>query len=403
MNKILVILLALVVQAAFAQVVWDGTADTTWFTNKKSAKEFTITTAKQLAGLAKLVNGGAGNGTYDMQGKTINLGATIMLNDTTNWIYWAFNSPAKTWLPIGSKNRPFKGIFDGKGHKGTFDGEGNKVVGAYTKSVSDYQGLFGYVGSGGAIKNLVVYASHIGGRNYVGGLVGNNLGGEISFSYFGGIVAGIEYVGGFVGKNGGKIARSYSNGGFAGNKFVGGFVGYNSDDDGNMIEHCYSIGTVMGERSAVGGFSGVNRGIIGYSYSTSSVNGDSIVGGFVGENSGTIGNSYSSGMVVGKRAVGGLVGYNDGDGGIISSYSIGIVPKKENSIGGLVGNNEGKIEHSYYNKQTSTQNDNGKGIGKTTEQLKQKETFAGWDFKKVWDMKSETNDGYPSLVDFLER
>jgi len=68
-------LLALTPALLFAEpIVWDGTADTTWYTNNKSATEYTINTAEKLAGLAKLVNGGGSNGTYDMSGKTIKLG-----------------------------------------------------------------------------------------------------------------------------------------------------------------------------------------------------------------------------------------------------------------------------------------------------------------------------------------
>jgi hypothetical protein len=58
--------------------IWNGKADTKWY--KKSETEFTITTPEQLAGLAKLVNGG-----NDFYGKTVNLGADIMLNDTAGW------------------------------------------------------------------------------------------------------------------------------------------------------------------------------------------------------------------------------------------------------------------------------------------------------------------------------
>jgi hypothetical protein len=346
------------------------------------------------------VNGGAGNGTYDMKGKTIKLGASIMLNDTTDWVSWGKGRKtlAKAWQPIGSEDKPFKGTFDGKGHKGTWDGEGNIVLGAYVNSKNDFQGLFGNVGSGGTIKNLVVSASYIEGKEHVGGLMGSNLDGKISFSYFGGIVTGIKYVGGFAGSNGGEITSSYSDGAVAGNGIIGGFVGFN-DIDGT-IEHSFSIGTVIGVGSIIGGFMGMNKGIINNSYSTSNVTGDDIVGGFIGGNSGTILNNYSTGDVTGKDIVGGLAGYNDSDGGIISGYSVGLVIGKVSSnTGGLIGDNDGRVSLSYYDKQTSKQSDSGKGEGKTTAQMKQKATFAGWDFKKVWDIKSEANDGYPSLRD----
>lgn len=35
---------------------WDGTVDTSWYDNHENDSEYHITTAKQLAGIAKLVN-----------------------------------------------------------------------------------------------------------------------------------------------------------------------------------------------------------------------------------------------------------------------------------------------------------------------------------------------------------
>jgi hypothetical protein len=336
-----------------------------------------------------------------MQGKTIKLGASIMLNDTANWQNWekVRKTLVKNWLPIGSDNKPFKG---------TFDGGGNTIVGVYVNSKKDSQGLFGTVDSSGVIKKLVVSASYIEGERYVGGLVGNNWEGEISFSSFSGIVVGKEsFVGGFAGHNGGKIIGSYfdgtvtaGDGDVVRSGTVGGFVG--SNEDIGVISNCFSIGKVIGLGIVVGGFIGRNSGVIDYSYSTSDVTGEGMVGGFAGSNSNTIVNSYSTGNVMGKSFVGGLVGDNIEKGKVSSSYSIGMVTGKENGkVGGLVGVNEGKVDRSYYDMQTSKQSDSGKGDGKTTAQMKQKATFVGWDFKKVWDIKSTVNDGYPHLLNLL--
>ncbi|MDR0515657.1 MAG: hypothetical protein LBH25_01270, partial [Fibromonadaceae bacterium] len=75
--------------------IWNGKADTKWY--RDSETEFTITTPEQLAGLAKLVNGG-----NDFNGKTVKLGANIMLNDTTDWQNWASKPPKNKWKPIGT-------------------------------------------------------------------------------------------------------------------------------------------------------------------------------------------------------------------------------------------------------------------------------------------------------------
>lgn len=73
---------------------WDGTtAETNWYdTNSDS---YTISTAAQLAGLAKLVNEGK-----TFSGKTITLGADIDLG-------------GKEWTPIGTVSNKFQGTFDG--------------------------------------------------------------------------------------------------------------------------------------------------------------------------------------------------------------------------------------------------------------------------------------------------
>ncbi len=62
---------------------WDGTIDTEWYTDHESGTPYTISTAAQLAGLAKLVNEGT-----DFSGKTITLGADIDLGSkewTPDW------------------------------------------------------------------------------------------------------------------------------------------------------------------------------------------------------------------------------------------------------------------------------------------------------------------------------
>lgn len=90
---------------------WDGTADTSWYTDHKTDTEYHITTAEQLAGLAKLVN--TENASVSFDGKTIYLDNDLDL-------------AGYEWISIGSevgtnkKNIPwyyrFNGTFDGRGH-----------------------------------------------------------------------------------------------------------------------------------------------------------------------------------------------------------------------------------------------------------------------------------------------
>ena len=64
---------------------WDGTADTSWYND--TSTEFTLKTAKELAGLASIVNEG-----NQLSGKTIILDSDIDLS-------------GRAWTPIGDAPR----------------------------------------------------------------------------------------------------------------------------------------------------------------------------------------------------------------------------------------------------------------------------------------------------------
>lgn len=76
----------------------NGSYDVSWY--KKSQTEFQISTAKELAGMAYLVN----NNYTSFEGKTVKLAADINLGE-------------KYWEPIGMGNTTFEGTFDGDGHR----------------------------------------------------------------------------------------------------------------------------------------------------------------------------------------------------------------------------------------------------------------------------------------------
>jgi hypothetical protein len=109
---------------------------------------------------------------------------------------------------------------------------------------------------------------------------------------------------------------------------------------------------------------------INYSYSLSTVSGESELGGLVGANQAPISSCYSAGKVTGATRVGGLVG---------QQWS-------GSSISG-----------SYYDTDASG-SDAGAGTGKSTAAMKQEATFSGWDFFDVWGLDSEINNGYPYLL-----
>jgi hypothetical protein len=250
----------------------------------------------------------------------------ILINDVNLAEYTGthFNRIGTDW------NSAFGGVFNGNDHKiwnFTWDSNG----------ISYYIGLFGYVNTGGQIKNLGLENVDVNTADgiSVGGLVGYN--------------------------DGGMIINCYSTGSVSGYAWVGGLVGISY----GPITNCYSKGSVSGERSyesVVGGLVGGNYGTIANCCSTCSISGIDIVGGLVGYNAdGTITDSYSEGSVDGNDVVGGLVGYhssgtitNCSSTGNVSGTTIG---SSGTMVGGLVGENYDTITNCY-----STGNINGTAI-----------------------------------------
>jgi hypothetical protein len=174
--------------------IWNGKIDAEWY--KSSEHELIIEKAEHFAAFTDMVKTGS-----NFSGQVIKLNANIVLNDTANWLDWASNPPDNAWTPIGTADSPFHGTFDGNGHI---------VSGVYVNnSGSDHQGLFGVVNGKATIKNLGVANSYVKGKNYVGGLVGNN-DGNVSNCYSISMVTGQNNVGVLIGWNSGKINNCYS-------------------------------------------------------------------------------------------------------------------------------------------------------------------------------------------------
>jgi len=348
-----------------------------WYSASQS--EFTVNTAKELIEFANLVNSG-----NNFEGKTVKLGASIKLNNIENWNDWATKPPANKWTPIGIGDNTFAG---------TFDGSGYEISGVYVK-YNLCAGLFCSSKTEGIIKNLGVTNSYIeGAEGFTGGLVGMN-GGTIinSHCYLCNVVGmatpatAMSTTGGLVGMNAGTIIDSYYHGSVV--------------EFGELSKGVGSVGGLVGVNFSGGSTSSTISGSYFFGMMLINVkNGGIFVGGLAGTNMNNINNSYSiigSLDGTGKIKAGGLVGINEK--GIISNcYSVSI--SKGGRAGGLVGEKEdskGKIIGSYFNKSVGF--DNGLGIGKTTEQMKQKKTFAGWDFNKIWGITDEINSGYPYLL-----
>ena len=242
---------------------WNGTdVDISWYVGHESDTEFSISTAAQLAGLAKLVNDG-----NNFSGKTIKLTADIDLNN-------------QVWTPIGTQGNPFKGVFDGGQHS-----VANLKLENTDDSGSAMIGLFGNINSG-TVSNLTVSGEvSEGGIACDGGITGNAASATIvncissvkiidtMGSYIGGIagnirgnttikncsytgeMSGVELTcaGGIVGQieDSGKVQNSYAVGTLAvpadgSDTFAGGIVGY-----GGTAQNCYYLCKVSNEDKSV--------------------------------------------------------------------------------------------------------------------------------------------------------
>lgn len=184
-----------------------------------------------------------------------------------------------------------------------------------------------------------------------------------------------DYVGlfGYVG-NGSNIHNlGLESANITGRDYVGGLIGRS---DYGSVNNCYVTGSVSGNYCE-GGLIGLNAGSISNCYVTNSVNGGSdsnYIGGLIGNNSGDVNYCYATGLVSGGSNVGGLVGFNDG-----------------------------AVDNSFWDIQTSGQTTSAGGTGKTTAEMKTLVTFtsAGWDFSNTdgdpADWKMLENITYPRL------
>ncbi len=179
---------------------------------------------------------------------------------------------------------------------------------------------------------------------------------------------------------------------------VGSLVGYIIGED-VVIEKCGATDIFIFGEDSIGGLVGHNQGVIKQSYAIGNINGKEAVGGLVGCNEtasagGIIENSYAQGHVSGNKDVGGLVGAMAGTAPYIkSSYAACGITATDN-IGGLVGSMAtGVVVASFYDTNISGQNDTGKGTLKTTTEMKDSNTFAGWD-TSIWNFPANS---YPTL------
>ena len=271
---------------------------------------YTVTSTEGLKNIAKLVN------------EEWKLGINITLTAD-------IDLKGIDWTPIGKD--------DNKAYTGTFDGNGKTITGLTVTGSDQYAGLFGYIGSGGTVKNVVLEGVQIESDNssgYAGGVAGDSWG-TIENCSVSGSVSGTTFAGGVVGsQRGGSITGCNSSATVKGVIFAGGIAG--ETNSGASLTGCYATRDVTVENdgtnnSHAGGVVGYNGGgTLTACYATGSVTGSGsgtiYVGGVTGSNNfGILTACYhAKGTVSGPGgATGGVAGRNFKDfmfgGGIITA------------------------------------------------------------------------------------
>ena len=206
---------------------WTTMADTSWY--KAGVKTFTITTARQLAGVAKLCEDGT-----SFEGVTILLGNDIDLDNTTANSGDEYGYE-RSWYGIGIDSRPFRGVFNGQGH--TVRYMHRNFANGYCSGSNG--GLFG-VTEGAVIRNVRVE----------GGAYVNDFGATMECGFINGAGGG-AIVGDAIDT---VIENCYANVSMDKASVTGGIAG--TLEGTSKVRNCVSDCAINGTGESVGGIAG---------------------------------------------------------------------------------------------------------------------------------------------------
>jgi hypothetical protein len=246
---------------------WSDATDESWYDkdNPPENHHYHLTTASELAGLAKLVSDGE---TFE--------GFTVMLGDD-------IDLAGGQWAPIGSDNHNDHDNHDDDGHnhrdhyvfEGTFDGGGHTILNLAIVANSDddddndqYYGLFGQ--SSGTIKNVTLSGVNIDVSfprfSYAGGVAGSNTGTLTGCNVDGRVSSAssesYSYAGGIAGYNDGTLTYCNASAAVSSSSvysYAGGIAGQNYA----TLTDCGASGAVSASDTATLSYAG---GVIGYLY-----------------------------------------------------------------------------------------------------------------------------------------
>jgi hypothetical protein len=243
----------------------------------------------------------------------------------------------------------------------------------------------------------VTSASAGSGNSSVGGFAGT-ISAEVNNVYATGNVTAEKLinVGGLAGTSMmSNISGSHAEGNVTGYANSGGLVGVSIAND---ISRSYATGNVTGDESGTiaGGLVGMMMaGSVKESYASGDVTGGEMVGGLVGGAQGAtvIENVLATGDVTGTDKVGGIVGLAAGIS-VENALATGAITGTGADVNGIIGSQgaPSTVTASYFDKTVNPDLADAEDYGKTTEELQNKDTYAGWDVEE-----SAGAYGYPSL------
>ena len=264
---------------------------------------YQISTGGELKWFAGLVNGTLENVDQNAAASAV-LTADISLSDFI-------------WTPIGSKDAPFSGSFDGQGHA---------ISGLYIDAQGDYQALFGYASADAVIAHFSVSGSVEANGSYVAGVVA---GGEASLT---------------------DLHNSCSV--VATGGYVGGVAGYISSTAAR-IENCTNVGSIYSSAETgkvkgwyVGGIAGGCEGAFENCSNSGTVSGDQFVGGVAGSAGSVSGCTNTADIFAISGGLGGIGGSIRLTANDCANYGVitvsGVLKNSRYSstdIGGIAGSN----------------------------------------------------------------
>ncbi len=170
---------------------------------------YEIASRQDLDYLARIVNGKGTTPSNNCSGKTFRQTADIAYDYSTEWN--TVGNMVKNFTPIGIYGASFRGTFDGQGH--TISGI-RVVVGGNDTDNDDSLGLFGYLGTAGTVKNVILTDATVYGHENIGVLVGYNSGSVTDCYVVNGLACARKQWAGQVGiiagvDAGGSITRAY--------------------------------------------------------------------------------------------------------------------------------------------------------------------------------------------------